>query len=64
VTRSVSTFLPMKDAQVASPLWVWNASSMGQCLNLSAAYIKEARAVAPFPKKYGSTSVLLPALVL
>ena len=33
--RSVATFLPMKDGHVTCPLWVWNASSSGQCLNLS-----------------------------
>ena len=34
---SVATFLPIIDWHVAWPLWVWNASSSGQCMNLCAA---------------------------
>ena len=36
---SVATFLPMTDGHVAWLLWVWNASSRGQCLNLCAACV-------------------------
>ena len=35
--RSVATFLPITDGHVAWPLWVWNASSSGQCMNFCAA---------------------------
>ena len=30
---SVATFLPITYGHVAWPLWVWNASSRGHCLN-------------------------------
>ncbi len=45
--RRVATFLPMTEGHVACPLVVWNASSKGQCLNLSEAWRREALAVAP-----------------
>ena len=36
---SVATFLPITAGHVAWPLWVWNASSRGQCLNFCVACV-------------------------
>ncbi len=36
---SVATFMPISDGHVAWPLWVWNASSRGKCLNFCAACV-------------------------
>ncbi len=47
VVRSVATFLPMTNGQVARPLWESNASSSSQLLNLSVACFREALAVVP-----------------
>ena len=40
---SVATFLPITDGHVAWPLWVWKASSRGQCLNFCAALSENPR---------------------
>jgi hypothetical protein len=35
----VTTFLLITDGHVAWPMWVWNASSRGHCLNFCAACV-------------------------